>query len=57
LSESKELRCRRISEITKDMTEKAIALYDEDKLDRFWSAIEALHLLLEVEVGVCEIVS
>ena len=57
MSESRELRCRRISEITKDMTEKAIALYDEDKLDRFWSAIEALHLLLEVEVGVCEIVS
>ncbi len=52
---SKELRCRRISEIKDEMTDKAIAFYDEDKLDRFWSAIEALNLLLEVEMGVCEL--
>ncbi len=48
-------RCRKISKITDNMTDEAIKLYDEGKLDRFWAAIEALNLLLEVELGVCEI--
>ncbi len=49
------LRCRRISEITDELTDKAIGFYDEGKLDKFWTAIDALNLLLEVEGGVCEL--
>jgi len=37
------------------MTDEAIKLYDEGKMSRFWAAVEALNILLEVEVGVCEI--
>ncbi len=48
-------RCRRISEITDELTDKAIGFYDEGKLDKFWTAIDALNLLLEVESGVCEL--
>ena len=48
-------RCRKISEITDKMTDEAIKFYDKGELSRFWAAVESLNLLLEVEMGVCEL--
>lgn len=48
------LKCSKISEITDKVTDEAIKLYDEGKLDRFWAALDVLDLLLDVEARVCE---
>jgi len=48
------LKCSKISEITDSVTDEAIRFYDEGKLDRFWEALEALDILLDVEIKVCE---
>lgn len=48
------LKCRKISEITDNITDKAIKFYDEGKLDRFWATLDVLDLLLDVEAKVCE---
>lgn len=50
----KKLQCRKVSEITDTVTNEAIKFYDEGKLDKFWAAVEALDLLLDVEIRVCD---
>ena len=55
MAEKTTVRCRRISEITDDMTDKAIAFYDKGKMEDFWASLEALNLLMDIEKGVCDI--
>lgn len=55
MAEKKELRCRKISEITDNLTDKAIEFYDEGKMEDFWASLEALNLLMDIEKGVCDI--
>ena len=51
----KDLHCRRISEITDNLTDEAIRLYDEGKMEDFWASLESLNLLMDIKKGVCDI--
>jgi len=55
MAEKKDIRCRKISEITDNLTDKAIEFYDEGKMDDFWASLEALSLVMDIEKGVCYI--
>ena len=52
MADKKKLKCRKISEITDEVTDEAIKFYDDGKLDRFWAALDVLDLLLEVDTRV-----
>jgi len=54
LTEERKRQCKKISEIVEEMTEDAIELYDDGKIDRFLTSLEALDLLLDVEFSICE---
>lgn len=55
MDKERKLQCKKISEITDKVTDKAIAHYDEGEMVAFWDTINALDILLDVEAGICEL--
>ena len=48
-------RCRKLEKITKEVIDRTIDLYNQNKLVEFWEAIQGVALMQEVKNNVCEI--